>query len=112
MNLANKLSDPWILGIIILALLAIALRQHRLYREPFLNYPEQVDPTATPNPDPAVSTANDNYAALLLFIKNNPSQSAGFLTDIQRKFFDRSCTLRSDIDFNDILNFPDGAPFR
>jgi hypothetical protein len=112
MNLLKKLSDPWILGIILLVLLVIALRRYQLYREPFLNYPEQVDPTATPKPDPEVSTANDNYAALLLFIKNNPSQAAGFLTDIQRKFFDSSCTLRSDIAFNDILNFPDGAPFR
>lgn len=83
-----------------------------LCADTFVNVPQQVNPEAPITTDSAVTEANDQYAALLLFLKNNPSKAAGFLTDIQRKFFDRSCTLRSDIDFNDILNFPEGAPFR
>jgi hypothetical protein len=119
----NRVSVSWtLLAVVVLALFVYRLQYGRRRRvrllgsllraDTFVNVPQQVNPEAPITTDSAVTEANDQYAALLLFIKNNPSKAAGFLTDIQRKFFDRSCTLRSDINFNDILNFPEGAPFR
>jgi hypothetical protein len=83
----------------------------------FVNYPQQVDPTAKPNSSgvgisPDAAAANDHYAAILMFIKQNPSRAAGFITDVKQKFFDKSCTVRSDMDLENLVNFSDGVPFR
>jgi hypothetical protein len=79
----------------------------------YINYVQQVDPTASikseNNAD--VASANNNYAALLMYIKNNPSKSAKFITDIKDKFFSDSCTVKSDIDFGNIAQFKGGMPF-
>jgi len=82
----------------------------------FVNYPQQVDPTASNKPQAdgveAAAAANDHYAAILMFIKENPTQAAGFITDVKQKFFNQSCTVRSDIDLVNLVNFSDGVPFR
>lgn len=79
--------------------------------ESFVNYPQQVDPAAKPNSDPEATTANNNYASILLFLQKNPAKSVKFIADIKQKFFNDNCTVKDDIDFNNIAKLPFGMPF-
>jgi predicted ATPase len=56
-------------------------------------------------------SANNNYASILLYIQNNPSKSFKFIQDIKQKFFDNSCSIKNDIDFNKIAQLPNGMVF-
>lgn len=105
---------PW--GFVLLLLITMLVLLPRA-AEGFVNYPQMVDPLAKPNSSetgisPAAAAANDHYAAILMFIKENPSQAAGFITDVKNKFFNKSCTVRSDMDLENLVNFSDGVPFR
>lgn len=105
---------PWAFALLLLVTMLVILPRAV---EGFVNYPQMVDPLAKPNSSgtgisPDAAAANDHYAAILMFIKENPSQAAGFITDVQRKFFNESCTVRSDIDLVNLVNFSDGVPFR
>lgn len=116
MNLCRLLARPtsWVIALlIVLVLMLLAPR----VVDGFVNYPQQVDPTAKPSSAETVisadaAAANDHYAAILMFIKENPTQAAGFITDVKRKFFNESCTVRSDMDLANLVNFSDGIPFR
>ncbi len=77
----------------------------------FTNYPQQLNPMAEPKSNPEKDSANNNYASILLYIKNNPSKSFKFIQDIKQKFFDSSCSIKSDIDFNKIAQMPNGMVF-
>lgn len=81
------------------------------YLELFTNYPQQVNPSAEPKSNPEKDAANNNYAAILLYVKNNPSESFKFIQDIKQKFFDSSCSIKSNIDFNKIAQLPNGMIF-
>jgi len=105
---------PWAFAFLVLITMLIVLPRTA---DGFVNYPQQVDPTTKPNSSgtgvsPDAAAANDHYAAILMFIRENPNQAAGFLTDVKRKFFNPSCTVRSDIDLVNLVNFSDGVPFR
>jgi hypothetical protein len=80
-------------------------------RDSFVNYPQQVNPTAKISSNNDSATANNNYASILLFLQNNPSKSANFIADIKKKFFSDSCTVKDNIDFTNIAQMPDGMPF-
>lgn len=80
-------------------------------RESYINYAQQVDPEAKVTTNPAIANANTSYASILLFLQNNPAQSAKFITDLKDKFFTESCTVKNNIDFNNIAQLPNGAPF-
>jgi hypothetical protein len=111
MNLA-KLGISGLIIFLNLALLLILLyviRQPTL--ELFTNYPQQVNPMAEPKSNPEKDSANNNYASILLYIQNNPSKSFKFIQDIKQKFFDSSCSIKSDIDFNKIAQMPNGMVF-
>jgi hypothetical protein len=47
-----------------------------------------------------------------MYIQKNPSESLKFIQDIKNKFFEDSCTVKSNIDFNNIAQMRDGMPFR
>ncbi len=79
--------------------------------EYFINYPQQVDPTSKIKTNPEATTANNNYASILLYIKNNPFKSTKFIEDIKTKFFNDTCTVKDNINFNNIAQLPDGMPF-
>jgi hypothetical protein len=81
------------------------------HRESFVNYPEQVDPQAPIKSNPDIDAANNNYASLLMFIKSNPSKSTTFIKDIKQKFFNKDCSVKDDIDFNNIAQLPLGVTF-
>jgi len=80
-------------------------------QEYFTNYPQQVDPNAPIKSNPDAMAANNNYASILLFLKQNPSKSVKFIEDIKQKFFNDTCTVKNDIDFTNIAKFPFGMPF-
>lgn len=79
--------------------------------ESYINYPQQpnIDTNIVSNPE--AENANNSYASILLFLQNNPSQSAKFISDIKTKFFNESCTVKNNIDFNNLANMPFGMPF-
>lgn len=97
------------LNLVLLIILLYVLQQPSL--DSFTNYPQQVDPMAKPKSNPEKDSANNNYASILLYIQNNPSKSFKFIQDIKQKFFDSSCSIKSDIDFNKIAQMPNGMPF-
>lgn len=114
MNLVKLVARPWV--VVLLAVFLLLLLTPR-YVDGFVNYPQQVDPTVKPNSGESeisadAAAANDHYAAILMFIRQNPTQAAGFITDVKRKFFNESCTVRSDMDLENLVNFSDGIPFR
>lgn len=111
MNLYKLGTSSWIiilniiLGITLFVLLMLKSREY------FINYPQQVNPQAKPQSNPDAAAANNNYAALLMYIKKNPSNSIKFIQDIKQKFFDSTCNVKSSIDFNNIAQMPNGQPF-
>ncbi len=111
MNLTKLGTNSFIilLNLILLIILLYVIRQSQL--ELFTNYPQQVNPSAEPKSNPKKDAANNNYAAILLYIKNNPSESFKFIQDIKQKFFDSSCSIKSNIDFNKIAQLPNGMVF-
>lgn len=80
-------------------------------RDSFINYPQQVDPNATPKSNPEANSVNNNYASILMYIQKNPSDSFKFIKDVKNKFFDDSCKVKSNIDFANIASMPDGFTF-
>jgi len=110
MNL-DILNFNWWIILINILLLTTFLIQIWKRNETFINYPQQVNPDAPISQNNDIETANNNYAALLLFIKNNPSKSANFIADIRNKFFEDQCKVKNYIDFNNIATFSDGVPF-
>ena len=127
MNLTKLGFSSWIivLNIILLLILLYAISINK--RDSFINYPQQVDPLAKPQTEGSLrqtegslwqktaiagaSEANNNYASILMFIQNNPSNSIKFIEDIKQKFFDDSCKVKPSIDFNNIAQMPNGMPF-
>jgi len=80
-------------------------------RDSFINYPQQVNPSSTIKSNPEANTANNNYASILMFLQKNPAKSVKFISDIKQKFFNDSCTVKNNIDFNNIAQLPSGMPF-
>ena len=113
MNLTKLGFSSWIIVLNIILLLTLLYLISTNRRDSFINYPEQVDPLAKPQKSsaPGAPEANNNYAALLMFIQKNPSNSIDFIEDIKQKFFDDSCKVKSSIDFNNIAQMPNGMPF-
>lgn len=116
MNLIKPHSSFLILVISIVLIILIVLlpnrrRRYSWWKESFVNYPDQVDPTAKPSSNSEATTANENYASILMFMKDNPSQSVKFIEDVKQKFFQPSCRVRDDIDFPHLASFSNGAPF-
>lgn len=117
MNLLKLGVSIWIiiLNVLLLSILLIILNTNtnkntKIY-DNFMNYPQQVNPSATVVSNPAVTSANNNYASILMFIQNNPSKSAKFITDIKSKFFDDTCKVKNIIDFKNLAEMPNGMPF-
>jgi hypothetical protein len=111
MNLSKLGFSSWIIFLNIILLLILLISITFKNKEFYVNYPQQVDPMAAPESNPEVATANNNYASILLFLQKNPSKSVKFIEDIKHKFFNDSCTVKSDIDFNNIVKFNNGVIF-
>ena len=111
MNLSKLGPSSWIIflniGLLLILLYVLSIN----FRESFINYPQQIDPNAKPKSDPEAASANNNYASVLMYIQSNPSKSLKFIQDVKSKFFNDSCTVKSNIDFNSIAQMSDGMPF-
>ena len=110
MNLTKLGGSSWILILNLLLLTILVIQIIGKWKENFVNYPQQVDPNAPIQENPDIAAANNNYAALLMFLKNNPSKSTNFIIDIKQKFFKEDCQVKN-IDFQNLANFSDGVPF-
>ena len=115
MNPAKLGFSAWLIilnGILLITLIVIILMNMDSVNEQFINYPEQVNPSAKISSDSdASATANNNYASILIFLQKNPAKSGKFIEDIKSKFFDTSCNVKSNIDFQSIATMPYGMPF-
>jgi hypothetical protein len=98
--------SSWIIFINIILLSILLYKLLLKNKELFINYPQQVNPLSINESNSDIEAANNNYASILMFIKNNPSKSIGFIQDIQKRFFDDSCKVKSNIDFNNITQMP------
>ncbi len=111
MNLTKLGASSWIIllnSILLIILFIIIVSKPREY---FINYPQQVNPSAAPKTTPEADTANNNYVSILMFIKQNPDKSAKFISDIKQRFFNEACEVKSDINFNNIAQMSNGLPF-
>jgi hypothetical protein len=117
MNLSKLGYSSWIIIINVILILALIIRiflpLFTTQYDTYINYIHQVDPTVEIDSTVSseIATANNSYASLLMYIKNNPSKSAKFIADIKDKFFNDNCTVKSDIDFGNIAQFKGGMPF-
>jgi hypothetical protein len=114
MNLLKLGSSAWIIILNLILAVTLVVVLFRSQWERFMNYPQMPNPLAavpSTTDSSEASTANNNYAALLMFIKQNPQKSAKFITDIRQKFFKSSCEVKDTIDFPNIAKMPNGMPF-
>jgi hypothetical protein len=96
---------------VLLFLIFILLYLFKNNNEMFINYPNQVDPTKPITNDSSNMDANSNYTSLLLYLKNNPAKSNILIKDIKTKFFNDSCEVKDNIEFDKIIELPYGLPF-
>lgn len=111
MNLSKLASAYWLIILNLILLIILVIQLTRQSKEKYVNYPQTIDPDSKPESNPEANTANNNYASILMFLKNNPEKSATFITDIKSKFFNDTCTVKSNIDFPNIAQMPYGMPF-
>ncbi len=111
MNLTKLGFSSWIIFLNITLLLVLLIQLYKQPRETYVNYPQQVNPSAPVKSDPDAVAANNNYASILMFLQKNPAKSVKFIKDIKNKFFTDGCTVKDNIDFNNIAQLPDGMPF-
>jgi len=111
MNLFKLGISVWIvlLNIILISILYYKISFTSF--DSFVNYPELMNPLASPKSGHGGSTANNDYASLLMYIQSNPSDSVKFIEDIKSKFFENNCKIKNDIDFSNIAQMPSGLPF-
>jgi hypothetical protein len=114
MNLLKLGSSAWIIILNLILAITLVVVLFRNQEERFMNYPQLPNPMASVQSGTSsneAASANNNYAALLMFIQQNPQKSAKFITDIKQKFFKPSCEVKDMIDFANIAKMPSGMPF-
>lgn len=112
MNLTKLGFSSWIIILNCILLIVLLHQILRNNRDSFINYAQQVDPSAKPKSNPEVDSANNNYASILMYIQKYPLKSTQFIQDIKQKFFDSSCQVKNNIDFSNIAQMPNGMPFQ
>ena len=115
MNITKLGFSSWIIILNIVLLLTLIYVITTNNHDSFINYPaSSSNPLAKPTTTTIavaadVAEANNNYASILMFIQKNPSKSIKFIQDIKQKFFDNSCTVKSNIDFSNMLHTSNGS---
>lgn len=106
-------SGIWIIIIIVILLIALAYKEYYFIHykgivypnyEQFISYPQSIDITKKIASDPEANSANTCYKQILNYIQKNPRKSVKFIDDVKTKFFDPSCPVKSDINFNNLTN--------
>jgi hypothetical protein len=111
MNLTRLGFSSWLIFINIILFTILVIQLVFKNREYYTNYPQQVDPQAKVKTNPEVEAVNNSYASILMFLQKNPAQSTKFIVDLKDKFFNDTCTVKNNIDFNNIAQLPNGVPF-
>lgn len=112
MNLTKLGFSSWIIFLNIILLIILLIQLYKQPKESYVNYPQQVNPSAPIKSNPDAAAANNNYASILMFLQKNPGASGNFIADVKSKFFTDSCMVRDNIDFNNIIQFKNGKmPF-
>jgi uncharacterized membrane protein len=111
MNLYKLGPSSWIIFLNLILLIVLVYILSTKHRDSFINYPQQVDPNTKPKSNSEANSVNNNYASILMYIQNKPSDSFNFIKDVKSKFFDDSCKVKSNIDFANIASMPGGLPF-
>ena len=111
MNPSKLGTSSWIIILNLILLITLIFIIISKPKEYFINYPQQVNPSGPIQTNTDAETANNNYISILMFIKQNPEKSAKFISDIKQRFFQESCEVKSDINFNNIAQMTNGLPF-
>lgn len=72
--------------------------------EEFMSYPQTTDITKVIQSNPDTNTANTSYKQILNYIQKNPKKSIRFIEDVKNKFFEPSCQVKSNINFNNLIS--------
>lgn len=115
MNLLKLGNAMWIVVLnLILILTFIIVLFVNQSPERFINYPQMLNPIAVPASNSnsgEAAAANNNYAAILMFLQQNPQKSTKFIMDIKQKFFKSTCEVKDNINFTNLAQMPNGMPF-
>ncbi len=111
MNLFKLGKSSWIIVLNFILIIALVLQLTLKSKDMFVNYNQPINPLGAVKSNSEAEVANNNYASILMYIKKNPSTSVKFIQDIKQKFFDSSCTIKNNIDFNNLAQMPNGMPF-
>jgi hypothetical protein len=111
MNLLKLGKSSWIIIVNIILAIILLMSLTLKSKEMFTNYPQPINPMDKAKSTSEAASANNNYASILMYVKNNPGNSVKFIQDIKQKFFDSSCTVKPNIDFNNLAQMPNGMPF-
>jgi hypothetical protein len=111
MNRFRLDKSSWIIILNIILGIILVLLLNTKSRDMFVNYAQPFNPMDKAKSNPEAETVNNNYASILMYIKQNPSSSLKFIEDVKQKFFDSSCTIKNNIDFNNLAQMPNGMPF-
>lgn len=111
MNRFSLYKSSWIIILNMILGIILVLLLNTKSKDMFVNYAQPINPTEKTKSNPEAQTANNDYASILMYIKNNPYTSLKFIEDIKQKFFNSSCTIKNNIDFNNLAQMPNGMPF-
>lgn len=89
------------LALFLFAYIVSILQVQQYSAEPFLNYPQQVDPTKVIPSNPDAEQMNGNWRLILEYISKNPTQGLVFVQELRKLFFDETaCRIKQPrIDF-------------
>jgi hypothetical protein len=93
----------WIILLNIVLLIILYIKSHTMYKYVYNVYIESYEDSIKKS-DPDANDANINYALLLNYIKNNPSNANKFINDIRQRFFRSDCSTKSIIDYNSLTS--------
>lgn len=94
-----KMYNISIVLLIIVLFIILILQSIRGQKEPF-----EMLSTDVMQSDPEANNANIAYKTILLYLQKNPSKSYKFIEDLQKRFFNPSCAVKSSINFNELAN--------
>ena len=112
MNRSAIRCRPWLILCALIFVAAVTCYTIKRGQETFSNMPQlptlnvdmlkQLPISASSQSD--MDTANQQYAALLLFLQQHPEQLTGLITDLQEKLFTGTLQTKDPIDLKQLTN--------
>lgn len=100
-----------VIGILVISGIYVSVSRHIRNINTIIRYTDTFKDVSDSPTTEEIESANTNYAGLLLFLKKYPTRAIPFIKDVKDKLYGDSCTVRPDIDFENLAKFPNGMVF-